>query len=348
MIQGASRVEKNYREIPIDSSSSLKDFSLDRKKYYRRYVLGEEVEESDTLAIKMGKLTETILMENHLFDDKFYMSSCVSPPTGLMLNFVESLYKFTKESTDDSGRIIRTFEQISRDAYSESGFKISYDAVITKFVGSDAEIYYNEIRKVRSQGLTVVTSSEVQLADKIVNELKTNPFTAKIVNQVNDLRYTVLIQHQIEKYLIDNYPFKSMLDKVIIDHDEKTIQVYDLKCVWSVENFFEEYYLYRRAYIQAFLYLQGIRQFADANEMADYTVLPMRFIVCDSINYFSSLIYEVSPEMINDAYEGFDYKGRQYPGVKNLIEDLRWARENNTWNISRANHLNNGVIILGN
>lgn len=346
MIQGASRAEKNYRELEIDSSSSLKDFSMDRRKYYKKYVLNEEVEESDSQAIKMGKLVETLLMEPHLFDDKFYMSSCISAPTGLMLKFVESLYKFTRNATNEEGLITRTFKELSRDAYEESGFKIKYDAVISKFIDSDAEIYYNELRKVKSQGLTVVTSEDVSIAEKIVQEMKKNPVTSAIVNQVNDVRYTVLTQHQIERYMIDDYPFKSMMDRVIIDHDTKTIQVYDLKCVWAVENFYEEYYLYRRAYIQAYLYQKAMRQFADDNEMGEYEVLPMRFIVCDSINYYNPLIYVVSQERLNDAYEGFEYKGRSYPGVKVLIQDLKWAKLNDIWNISRENSVNNGIVIL--
>ena len=56
--------------------------------------------------------------------------------------------------------------------------------------------------------------------------------------------------------------FKSMMDKVVVDHEKRTVQVYDLKCVWAVENFYEEYYLYRRAYIQAFLYWQAATHFA--------------------------------------------------------------------------------------
>jgi hypothetical protein len=45
-----------------------------------------------------------------------------------------------------------------------------------------------------------------------------------------------------------------------------------------------------------------------------------------------------------DAYNGFEYKGRTYPGVKQIIADLKWATENDLWNITRENYLNNGVV----
>lgn len=345
MIRGQAKTEATYRAKAMDSSSSLKEFSMDRKKYYRKYILGEDVEDKDTQAATMGRVVETLLMEPEEFDTRFYMSSCASAPTGLMLAFVEALYKCTKEATNEHGNVTRSFEDISKDAYSESGFKIKYDAVISKFVGSDAEIFYNEIRKVRSQNLTVVTAEDVSNAEKIVEELRTNPVTKDVVNLVNSPRYTVHNQLQVEGYQIDGHQFKSMMDKVIIDHTERTIQVYDLKCTWSVENFLEEYYLYRRAYIQAYLYFNAVMHMRENDEsLVGYHVRPPKFIVCDSTNYYNPLIYTLSNNDLDAAYNGFTYKNREYKGVSELIKDLKWALENNVWNISRENSINNGLV----
>lgn len=345
MIKGQLKTEATYRAKAIDSSSSLKEFSMDRKKYYRKYILGEDVDDKDTQAATMGRIVETLLMEPELFDERFYMSSCVSAPSGLMLAFVEALYKFTKEATDDAGNVTRSFEEISKDAYVESGFKIKYEAVISKFVGSDAEIFYNELRKVRGMNLTVVTAEDVSNAEKIVEELRNNPVTKDVVNLVNSPRYSVYNQLQVEGYTLDNHEFKSMMDKVIVDHEEKTIQVYDLKCTWSVENFLEEYYLYRRAYIQALLYYKAAIHFMNNNEeLRGYRVEPPRFIVCDSTNYYNPLIYTLTDKDLEDAYNGFTHKNREYSGVSKLIKDLQWAIENNTWNISRENSINNGLV----
>ena len=349
MIKGNNKNtnEKSYREMGIDSSSSLKDFSLDRKKYYRKYILNETVEEKDTQSILMGKLAETLLWEAEKFDDKFYMSACVSAPTGLMLAFVEALYDATKEATNESGEVTKDFAELSREAYERSGFKIKYEAVIAKFVGSDAEIYYNEIRTVRSQGLMVATPNDVANAEKIVEELKNNQFTRDIIGLVDSKRYTVRVQVQVEGFTINGHIMKAMMDLEIVDHLERTLQIYDLKCVWAVENFYEEYYLYRRAYIQAFVYYgAGLYLVKTNEEYAGYRVLPPKFIVCDSTNYYNPLIYTLTEDDLNDAYEGFEYKGRQYPGVKSIIVDLKWALEMNTWNISRENYLSNGVVKL--
>ena len=347
MIQGTVKTEAQYRAIYLDSSSSLKEFSTDRRKYHKKYILNEVVEDEDSKAATMGRMVETLLMEPHLFDERFYVSTCMTTPTGLMFEFVEALYKHTVEATADDGTITRNFEDICKDAYTDSGFKIKLDAVLTKFIGSDAEVYYKEIREVRPKHLTVVAAQEIANAEKIVIELKTNPTTAEIVNLVNDVQYSVHNQLQVEGYEVFGHMFKSMMDKVILDHKSKTVQVYDLKCTWSVENFYSEYYLYRRAYIQGYLYWIATASWASEMGYGDYEILLPKFIVCDSTNYMNPLVYSMTKESMAKAIVGFEYKGREYPGVEQLIGDLKWALDNDVWNISRENHINNGVVKLG-
>jgi hypothetical protein len=346
MIQGETKTEAQYRAIYLDSSSSLKDFSMDRKKYHKKYILNQVVEDEESKAATTGRLVETLLMEPHLFDEKFHISTCMSTPTAMMLDFVEALYKYTVEATAEDGTVTRSFEDMCKDAYADAGFKITLDAVLKKFIGSEAEIYYKEIREVRSKKLTVVTTKEIENAEKVVLELRTNPVTAEIVNLVNDTQYSVFNQLQVEGYEVFGHMFKSMMDKVILDHKAKTVQVYDLKCTWSVENFYSEYYLYRRAYIQGFLYHKAAETWASEMGYGDYTILYPRFIVCDSTNYSNPLVYVMSVNSMDNALNGFEHNGRQYPGVAQLIEDLKWTLDNDVWNISRENHINNGIVNL--
>ena len=338
-IKGKKRTEKEYRAIVMDSSSSLKEFSMDRKKYYKRYVLGEKTDDVDNQATLMGRLVETILLEPLEVENRFHLSACLSTPTGLMLAFVEALYKHTIENEN------LDFEEIARMAYADSGFKIKFEAVITKFVKSDVELYYKELLMVRRKGLSVITLNDLENAEKIVKELKTNFATQHIVNLENDKRYSVYNQFAVEGYKVEGHVFKSLFDKLVIDHKEETIQVYDLKCVWSVEGFYEDYYLYRRAYIQAYLYHKAAQHVVDMNEdLKDYSVLYPKFIVCDSINYMNPLVYTLDNSDYLKALEGFEHKGKIYPGVKDLIKDLDWAIVNDKWNISRKNFENGGKI----
>ena len=340
-----TNTEAHYRTIKLDSSSSVKDFSIDRRKYYRKYIQDEKVTEKYNAAVFAGNLVELLLWEPDLFDDKYYMSACVTQPTGLMLAFVEALYWHTKEACDEDGTVNRTFEELSKDAYEDAGYKLKYESIIKKFSESDAVVYFEEICTVRENNLTVVNTDDVTNAEKVVEELKTNPITSRIVTQSNSDRYRVLHQLQVQGYRLDGHTFKSMMDLVTIDHQEQTIQVDDLKCTWSVEKFYTEYYLYRRSYIQAYLYYKACIHFRDTNpELAGYEVLYPRFIVCDSINYYSPLIYTLDQNDMEDAYNGFEYKGKNYPGVKEIISNLDWALANDIWNITRKGYEAGGII----
>lgn len=347
MISGIKKTEKEYRALDRDSSSSLKEFSLDRRKYYKKYCLGEKIEEEEqNKSSTMGLLVETLLFEEKEFDNKFCLSTVLKAPTGKMLDFVEALYKHTKLATDDEGNINRSFEDLAKDARVDSGFEWSLEVILKKFIGTDAEIYYKEIREIRTRGLTPIVPQDLSNAERIVEELKTNEFTAPVIGLLvnDDKRYEILIQHKIEDYEVDGLPMKSMMDLVVIDHKGKTIQVYDLKCVWSVEGFYKDYYLYRRAYIQAYVYKEAARVIKSVNDLDHYEVLNPKFIVCDSINYYSPLIYSLENSDINEAYSGFTHEGKVYPGVKEIVADLKWAKENNRWNVSRRNYLNNGIV----
>jgi len=345
MIKGNLREDEKYFNIKLDSSSSLKEFSIDRRKYYKKYIKNERTEEDEqTKASIIGRLCETLLFEPEEFDKRFYMSSTASVPTANMLLFVEALYKRTSEAVDEEGNVNKTFEEIAKEAYKDSGYKLSIEKVLERFIGSDAEIYYKEIREVRSKGLTVVTSEDVANGERIKAELLTNDFTAPILNLTDSTRYKILIQYKIEGYEVDGLPLKSMMDIVIIDHKEKSIQVYDLKCSWSVEGFYTEYYLFRRAYIQAYLYKQACIELKNRMGLDLYHVENPKFLVCDSINYYSPLVYVLHGDDMDDAYNGFEANGRTYPGVKAIIADLKWAKENDKWTISRNNFLNNGMV----
>ena len=232
------------------------------------------------------------------------------------------------------------------DAYRDSGYKIAYDRVIKNFIGSDAEIYYEEIREVRSKGLTVVSIQDVSNSEKIVEQLRNDPFVGPIVNITSSARYDVYNQFQVEGVEYNGLLLKGMFDKVIVDHQEQVIQIYDLKCTWAVENFYKEYYLYRRGDIQAGVYLHLANHiFADLVEDG-YIVAPPAFIVCDSMGYHSPLVYTLTYDDIDEAFDGYEYRGLKYVGIKDIVEDLKWAKENDIWNISRKNYLNGGHVNL--
>lgn len=324
--------EREYRNLDIDSYSSLKDFSIDRRKYYSKYILKEKVEEEESVSSLMGRIVETLLMEPEEFDNRFHIFSLVKAPSGKMLDFIKALCKYRIENSELS------FEEIAKLAYKESGFEWNFDLVLKKFANTDNEIYYRELLDVKSRNLSIVTSEQVEKAEKIVNTIRTNQFTSWIFFSDN-IEYQV----KIEGFSYKGFPLKAMVDFVIIDEKNKVVRPFDLKCVWSVENFYKEYYLYRRSYIQAF-----VTKLACQYKYPSYRVENLSFLVSDSSDYYDPIIYTLNQDDMDDAINGFSVDGKKYPGVDKIVEDLKWCLENNIWRISRTNYEKSATLNIKN
>lgn len=339
MIQGkVVRTEKEYRKLDRLSASDLRLFAKDRKKFFKTVVMKEEEweEEEYSKSLLVGSIVHTLLLEPQNFDTKYLMSICTTPPTGLMLAFVEALYKYTKINTEN-GEVTKDFKYLAEEAYRESGFKITLDAVLKKFIGSNAEDYYNEIRQARSLGKTVVCVDDLSIAEKIVNNLESHPFTGSIFKDDEHSMSEV----KIEDYEIDGVELKSMIDRLEEDTTNQIVQPYDLKVVWDNQNFYREYYLKRRADIQGFVYWKAVK-----SRYPEHEINPPIFIVADSSNFYAPLKYRMTQEDLSKAYFGFVDNGRYYIGVKDILDEIKWAQETGSWTYTKEIYENEGYKLL--
>lgn len=348
VIESSSKLtQKEYRGWSEDSYSSFKDFLEDRKRYHRKYILGEKIAEKEDLAIRMGGLVDTLILCPDEFEQKFYLTEAPKIPTGQMKDFTENLYTISQANPSYSLEE-RLKEAYNATKYDETGkivaFKqdkaSSFENIVVKFEKECAQ-YFQEIMACRPQGLIVISTVDLQNAEKIKDELLTNPFTSKIMRQKTEDEWEVENQVSMRFEILD-LPTKGLIDKRLINHKEKWIKPIDLKVTWNVEEFTEKYYLYRRSDLQAAVYYIGTLAFRDEH-YPDYRVCPMEFIVADSINYMSPLIYTTTEEDFHDSMKGFTYKNRYYKGLTEIISDLKWAKENDIWHVSRENFINNGV-----
>ena len=135
-------------------------------------------------------------------------------------------------------------------------------------------------------------------------------------------------------------------DAIDIDHETKQIQPYDLKCTYDNEEF-NYSYLKNGYYLQQAFYHKGIKVWAAKNNMSDYSILPMKFIVADtSKNNRRPLVYKLNWVHTDQGLYGFTNNGRHYRGIDQLMGAFIWAQENDIWNISKENFDNSGIVEL--
>lgn len=340
-----NRTDHAYFAMEKESSSSLKMFVDDRKKYYRKYILGEDIDETDeeNQAVLIGNLVDCLLLIPEEFDTRFFRSTGEDKPTGQMLDFVNELYKELMNSLDENGVVTREFDEMCQAAYNTVGFKRdSLEKVKQRFI-TEGKAYFDEIVEVRPKKLQVITAQDYTNALNIIEGLRTNEFTKEIILQAETNEVEVHNQLVIE-FEFEGVDFKVMLDKVIVEHDVKIVNGFDLKVTWNVDDFYNGYYLYRKAYIQGTLYSLALHKWMNEMGWTDYELAPFKFIVADSINYNAPLIYVMTEKALLDGLEGFQLKDRKYKGVKQIVSDLKWHKESGIWNISAENYKNKGIV----
>jgi hypothetical protein len=353
--------ETQYRALDIDSYSSIKAFIEDRKKYYRKFVLKEPVREPESDSLIFGSLVDCLLFTPDSFDQKFSVS-ITNLPKGQYKKLVDELMEITQRSVDDMGEVTRDLEDMLEEAYKNVKYdrngnvvdfkRDSFEKVKEKFIGSDLEIYYRQLRE--AHGKYVIEPVTIENALKVIGELKTNIVTQEIINMENSDKIDIYDQFPIigslkeclgEEVTEEECKAKCLVDKIIIDHEAKEIHIYDLKTAWDNEGEFLNNYFKYKYYIQAALYWYLVVEWAKKQEqLAVYKVRFPAFIVVDSSNYKNPLIYLTDMNNITQGMRGFIIKDKYYPGVVRAVKDMIWHKRTGIWNISKENYENNGIV----
>ena len=352
----AARVEKNqlsekdYRGLKdILSYSAIKSFDADREKFYKEFVLGNPRKESESTATLLGSLVHCFLAEQK-FEDKFHMLSAIEP-SGQMKELADALFARTLIGLVDgvqSDSFLTVFgDAVQKVKYDEAGKEVKFkgkdlEKILVMFEGSDAEIYYKEL--LLTIGKSPVSVSLITKAEQIVSKLRGHSYTYEYANARSQKGIDVFNELTIQ-FKIGEVLYKSMIDKTIVDHENKTIQPIDWKTSWDSEEP-QRAYLKFGYYIQAGLYDYALRQWAVEHNLSDYEILPMIYIFCDTTGFADPTVLKLTKADLDAAWKGFSVRGYRYRGIAELINDIAWHVGSGIWSTSYEMYLNKGVVKL--
>jgi hypothetical protein len=284
------------------------------------------------------------LTEPEEFHNRYVLSD-YSEPTGMMSDFVKAYLELYNECKDD--KVVHD-TNIRKAAYKASGFKIKYESVIKRFEAPEIQDYV--IFTVNNIDKTLLSGEEMTQTINMVNMLQQSPITEEYFKADHDLRETKN-QLPFEMPWVTKsgkeYTIRGMLDKVIINHKDKTIQAADIKTtgkpVYSFPNSYIKYAYYRQAAIYQY-YIKSIFLI----HHPDYEVLPFKFIVAETACNNKPLVFEVSDQDLEIGMNGGISKSssKRMKGVSELIEEVEWHQETGEWEIKKEVIDNNGVITL--
>lgn len=351
--------EQQYRKL-LDrlSYSNLKTYATNRIKFYKECILGYGSEKESSVSTIVGDICHVLLAEQEgEFDNKFHIASAIEP-TGQVGELVEALYRRALRSLDENGVQRDQFEVLFTDAV--NSVKYDYDMKEVKFVGKNlekilalftepdkkgavGELYYKE--KMACTGKQVVTVGQIQAAEKLVEQLKTHEYTRDIVNLKTGGDVEVFNELVI-LYEVDGVLYRSMVDKMVVDHSKKLITPWDYKTTWSNEEGFQYNYLKNLYSIQIGLYDIAIWHWKREHGY-DYKVEAMRYIAADTTGNNAPVVYKLNANDIEMAKHGYSVRGKRYPGVLELMKSIQWHVESGNWSTTEEIHKNNGIMELG-
>ena len=333
-----------YYEYPAISQSQLKlllgpdpsifntiqepDLYFEEKKYF---LIGDGVDMQLTRPIEE-------------FNQKFHISNLQNKPSDTIKSIVNQVYDLVKEEVGELAEkgVLRDHTSKILDSCNDHNYQPNWktETRIAKIV--EAWEYWEDIKA--AEGKVVLSQEENDLISQIVMSIRTNPATSKYSETSKDVE----ILNQLAIYFTyNNVDCKALLDRVIIDHKNKTVQPIDFKTMGDQTLYFPKSLRQRRYDIQAAFYTEALKYFIERDDktLQDYKILPFKFIVESTINPGNPLVFTCSSELLDIGKNGRQpyklcdkpYISTEYitymkfdeiKGFHQLIEDYKWYMKN--------------------
>jgi hypothetical protein len=184
-------------------------------------------------------------------------------------------------------------------------------------------------------------------AVECVEVLKSHPFTSKFF-YISPLNRHIEGHFQLKfKLVIGKYAVRCMLDRIIVDHDAKTIQPIDLKTTGKSEEEFENSFEDWRYYLQSSMYSYILRELCKKDDyFSDFKVLPFVFVCINRYN-LKPLAW-VDEDSVFDSSVRVNKSGKIMKAWYELLKEMVWHIENKKLDYSYKSYEQKGVRILNN
>ena len=333
--------ELEYRQIEALNQSSLKKILVSPKAYKDAVAKQEESTEEHFIFGTMVDLKLTDTKEN--FDKKFYVVPVNLNCTETVQNIVKGVF----EEVDDD--FIATLGGYRKEILNHCKYQNYYsnwkdDTRVDKII-EQGKSYFEILKK--AKGKITVSDTEEALATNCVAALKTDQFAAPYCRKMGvgvDFLDKFIVQ-----FTYNGFNIKGELDRVVINHNLKTITPIDFKTTSkSIYSFSNDFWYYRYDF-QAAVYRQGLLMHPDIQDLIaqGYTVEKFLYIVVEKFLNNLPLVFEVTHEINTIGFYGGTLRnGRQLEGFQQAIERYEYASSENAWDYPMEYYKNKGKISI--
>lgn len=285
----------------------------------------------DNDGAKIGSIVDDLLTNNKNFDKIYYLFDG-NKPTATLGKLCDIVLKNYNKLPNK-----KVILQICKD---NEFWKRSSDEVLYKNFDND-EFWDYLKAQYSSKKKVLITTEELVLSKELADILKTHSYSKDIFNNDNK---------QIDQYKFEieykNFKFRGVIDKVIIDEKNKTVQLLDLKTGANPAEEFMTSFIKWRYYFQEAIYMKAFKKICKDFNLKGYSLLPFQFLYISRFEKIP-LLYTVTKKWHNAAINGFTTNsGYNYRGLDEILDNIKWHITNKIYNIPKKIHESNGSVIL--
>lgn len=153
--------------------------------------------------------------------------------------------------------------------------------------------------------------------------------------------------YQLElNFMYEGRNMKGILDKVIINHANMTIQPLDLKSgSFPAKDFMSSFFKFKY-YMQGAIYNKAIKEWIKNSSFMKYTILPFKFIYLPTFDYNNPKTFILSEKWEQAAWDGFTTNsGYKYRGINELVDEINWHIKHQIFNETRDFYENQEIML---
>lgn len=271
------------------SYSSLSKLLYSPKLFYTQYVLNQKEEKLGAHLIE-GKVIHCLLLEPEKFHEKF-MVSPLSLPSDNSKAVIDKVFYYAKQNNLLDSEL-KSLDQVILDILKEMNLHQSLktdEQRVDKIVTDQTISYYTFLKE--KENKDVIDADTYAKCLESVEVLKHNP---DVINSLglglNSAAVDIYREHPltIDRLIFEDFGLKGIVDGIIVNHEDKTITISDLKTSGKTIADFPESVEYYNYWLQAAIYKMLV---IDAFYIEDYKIV-FNFIVIDI--YKQSYVFTVS------------------------------------------------------
>lgn len=290
-------LEEEFYSKPFNFSySGMNRLLYSPKLFYSHYVLQQREEKLDSYLIE-GKVIHCLLLDGDNFDKQFVVSPLSLPSDNPKL-VVDRVFKYAQE-TNSLDQDLRSFESPILDILKEINLHQSLktdEQRVDKMVTDQTVSYFDFLKQKGSKD--VIDTEMYNRCLESVQILRQNQEVVEVLDLYRNSDGTVYSEHPIQINL-PGYPFglKGIIDNLVVNENDKTIVINDLKTTGKTVAEFAETVEYYNYWLQAAIY----KKLVLGNFAVDATwKVKFNFIVIDK--YKQTYVFPVSDETMNKWY----------------------------------------------